>query len=129
MISLGHWWHLPFPEEVIQQTLIHKKDNKDGLLISINVLKFVTVIINYCASLHVFTAMSITNDPHPVLLNVTSNASALSWTNHTCRKSKLGRLLMQFFCSLLINTPLGISSQSISTDDNKIADNNKKKKA
>jgi hypothetical protein len=129
LISLGYKWHLHFPEEVIQQTLIHKKDNKDGLLISINVLKFVTVIINYCASLHVFTAMSITNDPHPVLLNVTSNASALSWTNHTCRKSKLGRLLMQFFCSLLINTPLGISSQSISTDDNKIADNNKKKKA
>jgi hypothetical protein len=53
-ISLGYWWHLPFPEEVIQQTLMHKKDNKDGLLISINILKFVTVIINYCASLHVF---------------------------------------------------------------------------
>jgi hypothetical protein len=24
-ISLGFWWHLPFPEKVIQQTLIHKK--------------------------------------------------------------------------------------------------------
>jgi hypothetical protein len=32
-ISQGYWWHLPFQEEVIQQTLIHKKENKDGLLI------------------------------------------------------------------------------------------------
>jgi hypothetical protein len=122
LISLGYWWHLPFPEEGIQQTLMHKKDNKDGQLILINVLKFVTVIINYCASLHMFMTRSIKTDPHPVLLNVTDNASALSWTNHTCRKSKLGRLLAQFFCSLLIDSPLGINSQWISTDDNKIAD-------
>jgi hypothetical protein len=122
-ISLGYCWHLPFPEEVIQRTLIQKKDNKDGLLILINVLEFLTVIIKYCASLHVFTTKSITNDLHPFLLNVTGNTSALSWTNHTCRKSKLGRLLPWFFCSLLIGSPLGINSQWISTDDNKIADN------
>jgi hypothetical protein len=112
---------LPLPEKVIQQTLIHKKDNKDGLLISINVLEFVTVIINYCASLHMFTTKIITDNPHPVLLNII-DASALSWTNHTCRKSKLGRILAQFFCSLLINSSLGINSQWISTDNNKIVD-------
>jgi hypothetical protein len=123
LISVGYWGHLPFPEEVIQQTLKCRKDNKDGQLISINALKFITVIINYCASLHVFMTRSITNNPHLVLLNVTDNASTLSWTNHTCRKSKLGRLLAQFFCSLLINSPLGINSQWINTDDNKIADN------
>jgi hypothetical protein len=110
-ISLGFWWHLPFPPKIIQRTLIHKKDNKDGLLISINVLEFVMVIINYCASLHMFTMKNITDDQQPVLLNVSDNASALSWTNHTCRKSKLGRLLASFFCSLLINSPLGINSQ------------------
>ncbi len=49
-IMLGFWWHIPFPEAVKQHTLLHKRDNKDGLLISINVLKFVTVIINYCAT-------------------------------------------------------------------------------
>ncbi len=87
--SLGFWWHLPFPEESIQQALTHKKDNKDGLLISINILKVVMVIINYCASLHVFTATNRTDDPYPVLLNISNNASPLSWTNHTCRKSKL----------------------------------------
>ncbi len=100
-----------------------QNDNKDGLLMLIKVLKFVPAIINYCASLHEFMTTSITNILCPVLLNVTNNASTLSWTNHTCRKLKLGRLLAWFFCSLLINSPLGIDSQWISTDDNKIAGN------
>jgi hypothetical protein len=31
-IFLGFWWHIPFPEAVKQRTLLHKQDNKDGLL-------------------------------------------------------------------------------------------------
>ena len=46
-IELGFWWHIDFPTEVKQCTLLFKPDNKDGKLISINVLEFVTVIINY----------------------------------------------------------------------------------
>ena len=109
-VSLGFWWHILFLDKVIQRTFIYKKDNTDGLLVFINVLKFITVIINYCASLHMIITTNITEDPYPVLLNVTNNTSALSWTNHTCRKSKMGRLLACFFCSLLINSPLGINS-------------------
>jgi hypothetical protein len=119
---LGYWWHIPFPEEVKQRTLLHKKDNKDGHLISINVLEFVTVIINYCALLHVVTITSASNDPYPVLLNMTNNALALSWTTKACRKSRIGCLLAHFFCSLMIGSPLGINSKWISTKDNKIAD-------
>ncbi len=37
-LSLGFWWHLPFPEEVKLYTLLHKQDNANGRLISINVL-------------------------------------------------------------------------------------------
>jgi hypothetical protein len=55
------------------------------------------------------------SDPNPVLLNVTNNLSALIWTMGACRKSRIGRLLAHFFCSLLINSPLGINSQWIST--------------
>jgi hypothetical protein len=69
---------------------MHKKNNKDAQLILFNVLKFVTVIINYCASLNVFMTRSITNDPHPVLLNTTNNASALSWTNLTGSRNLVG---------------------------------------
>jgi hypothetical protein len=99
-----------------------QKDNKDGLLILINVLEFVTVIVNYCAAFHFVTTSSATDDPYPVLLNVTDNALALSWTTGACKKSKVGCLLARFICLLMINSPLGINSKWISTDDNKIAD-------
>ncbi len=121
-ILLGFWWHISFPQAVKQRTLLHKQDNKDGLLILIHVLEFVTVIINYCAMLHIITTTSATDDPYPVLLIVTNNASALSWTTGACKKSKVGCMLACFFCSLMINLPLRINSKWISTDDNKIAD-------
>ena len=121
-LYLRFWWHLDFPQEVILRTLIHMPTNHDNSLISINVLEFVTVIISYCAALHTFRTTPATSDPYPVLLNVTDNSSALSWTAHTCRRSKIGRRLARFFCSFLINSPLGINSQWISTEDNKIAD-------
>jgi hypothetical protein len=63
------------------------------MLMSINVLEFVTVIINNCAALYVVWTSPITDDPHPVILNVTDNSSALSWTLHTCKQSKIGQML------------------------------------
>ncbi len=45
-IELGFWWHIYFPEEIKRRTLLVKTDNVDGTLISINVLEFVTVIVN-----------------------------------------------------------------------------------
>jgi hypothetical protein len=92
------------------------------MLVSINVLEFMMVIINYCATLHVVRASPVTDDPHPVILNVMDNSSALSWTLYMCKRSKIGQMLACFFCSLLINSPLGINSKWISTIDNKIAD-------
>jgi hypothetical protein len=65
---------------------------------------------------------NITDDPHPVLLDITDNSSALSWTLHRCKRSRIGCLLGHFVCSLLINSPLGIYLQWISTIDNKNAD-------
>jgi hypothetical protein len=121
-LSLGFWWHLPFPEEVKLHTLLHKWDNANGRLISINVLEFVTVIINYCAALHMVLSTNPTSNPYPVLLNVTANASALSWTTGACCKSRIGCLLARFFCLLSMNSPLGINSQWISTLHNAIAD-------
>lgn len=121
-IPLGFWWHLPFPEEVKQRTLLYKSDNKDGQLISINVLEFVTVIINYIAATHVISTTNIIDDPYPVLLNITDNTSALNWTVNSCKTSPIGRLLSRFFCSWLINSPVGINSKWIATDENKIAD-------
>jgi hypothetical protein len=64
-LSLGFWWHLPFPEEVKLRTLLHKRDNADGLLISINVQEFVTVNINYCAALQMVLSKKSHKQPIP----------------------------------------------------------------
>jgi hypothetical protein len=48
-IKLGFWWHIQFPIEIIQCTLLFL----DSPLVLINVLEYVTVIINYIAALHV----------------------------------------------------------------------------
>ncbi len=123
-ITLGFWWPICSPDEVVQRTCQFKTSNNNGMLVSINVLEFMTVIINYCTALYVVWTSPITDNPHPVILNVTNNSSALScWTLHTCKQSKIGQMLACFFCSLLINLPLGINSLWISTIDNKIADN------
>jgi hypothetical protein len=88
-ITLGFWWHICFPDKVVQSRLQFKTNNNNGMLILINVLEFVTVIINYCAALHVVWTSPITDDPHPVIFNVTNNSSTLSWTLHTCKQSKI----------------------------------------
>ncbi len=121
-ITLGFWWHIHFPDEVVQRTLQFKTSNDNGMLVLINVLQFVVVIINYCATLHVVRTSPITDDPHPVILNVTNNSSALSWTLYACKRSKIGQMLARFFCSLLINSPFGINSQWIITINTKTAD-------
>jgi hypothetical protein len=87
--TLGFWWPIRFPDEVVQRTLQFKTNNNNGMLVSSNVLEFVMVIINYCAALHVVRTSPVTDDPHPVILNVTDNSSALSWTLHTCKQSKV----------------------------------------
>jgi hypothetical protein len=109
-VALGFWWHIHFPEEVIQRTLRFRNNNYDGKLISINVLVFITVMINYIAALHIVQMSTVTDDPYPVILSITDNSSALSWTCHTCKRSRVGRLLACFFCPLLINSPLGINA-------------------
>ncbi len=55
------------------------------MLMWINVPEFVMVIINYCTTLRVVWTCSIADNPHPVILNVTDNSSALSWTLHMCK--------------------------------------------
>ena len=65
-LSLGFWWHLSFLDEIKDRTLLKKRDNSDGQLISINVLEFVTVIINYCAALHLVIRSGIM--PHTTIV-------------------------------------------------------------
>jgi hypothetical protein len=68
--------------------------NDDGMPVAINVLEFVTVIISYCAALHVVWTSPVTDDPHPVILNITNNL--LLYLGHSTRASnqKSGKCLL-----------------------------------
>jgi hypothetical protein len=121
-ITLKFWWHLSFPENVVKQTLLHLKDDLDESFISINCLEYVTIIVNYCASLVIFATREVNNDPHPVVLCVNDYTSALNWTLHTSKKSSIGQALARFFCGLLIGSNIGINAKWISAVKNKIAD-------
>jgi hypothetical protein len=83
----------------------------------------VTIILNFCAaSLVTFTSRKVNDDPHPVVLCVIDNTSALNWTLHTSKKSNIGRALARFFCGLLIGSNVGVNTKWISTTENGIAD-------
>jgi hypothetical protein len=95
-VTLGFWWHIHFPDKVVWCTLRFKTSNNDGMLVLINILEFVMVVVNYCAALHVVRTSPVTDDSHPVNLNITDNSSALSWTLHMCKQSKIGQMLANF---------------------------------
>jgi hypothetical protein len=68
--TLGFWWHICFRDEVVQRKLQFRSNNDDGMLVLINVLKFVMVIINNFAALHVVWTSPDTDNPHPVILHL-----------------------------------------------------------
>jgi hypothetical protein len=121
LITLKFWWHLSFLKEVVKQMLLHLKESSDKPFILINCLEYVTIILNYCASLVAFASCKVNDDPHPVVLCVTDNTSALNWMLHTSKKSNIGRALARFFCGLLIGSNVGVNAKWIGTIKNMIA--------
>jgi hypothetical protein len=72
--DLWFWWFILFPDEFVVRMLLHLKNNNDQNFISINVLEYVTIIINYCGALTAYLeGGSLTT--HPVVLCVTDNIS------------------------------------------------------
>jgi hypothetical protein len=121
-ITLKFWWHLSLQEDVVKRTLLHLKGDLDKTFISTNCLEYVTIIVNYCASLVVLKTQKINDDLYPVVLCVMDNRSVLNWTLHISTKSKISRALARFFCGLLIGSNHGFDTKWISTVKNKILD-------
>ncbi len=101
--------------------LLHLSNNESDTFISINCLEYVTIILNYCATITALLETQVNNNPHLVVLCVTDNISAKNLMLHTSKKSIIGRALARFFCGLLIGLDLGINTKWISTAANKIA--------
>jgi hypothetical protein len=56
------WW-LTFPDFLVKCTVLHSKDSIYSDLISINVLNYQTMIINYCAAYVLVTTRDVTDAP------------------------------------------------------------------
>jgi hypothetical protein len=122
-VDMKFWWYIEWPEEVQRQTLKYIKNNKDQKLISINVLEYAGVIINYIASTHYFREhKNDPEDPYPTVLLYADNTTAEAWTIKACKKSMIGRSLALLQCALMINNHVGIHVDHITTKDNEIAD-------
>ena len=119
-IELLFWWHLIFPQEVLEREIL--PNNKSRLLIPINVLEMVCGIINMASVIFVCDHDNIDVSSFPVLLNFCDNTAACSWVNEKCKHSMIGRRLGCLFVGLLMSTEIGVQAKWISTLDNFIAD-------
>ena len=79
--KLQFWWHLEWPEEVWARIIKEMKRDKDGKLISINVLEYITVILNYVAviaSIQDLRNRGLLHQPHVLVLIKADNIAAES---------------------------------------------------
>ena len=122
-IDLKFWWQIDWPKQVTERTLKVLKNNRHGNLISINLLEFATIIINYAACMVAFKEIKGTFlIKYPVLLNMTDNTSSESWVRKACTSSLAGKALARVFCNLLLNNCLGINAEYLEVTKNDIAD-------
>ena len=122
-VDMGFWWYIEWPSEVHKHTLIYRRNNMDGKLVSINVLEYAAIIITQAAATHFFTVREPRADDHfPVVLYKADNSTAKSWAVKACKASSIGRALGRLHCSLMINNPVGTLLGHVTSEDNIIAD-------
>ena len=120
---MGFWWYIEWPQDVTQCTLQFVLSNKDGKLVTINALEYASLIVNYVAAKHVLVHLDPSEvDPHPVVLFYADNMAAKSWTKKASSSSEGARALGCIQAALMINNPVGICVDRVSTTDNVVAD-------
>ena len=120
-IDLRFWWCIVWPDAISTRTVRCIKDNKGGNLLSINILEYLVVIIDYAAS-QAAIAINPPADENPTLLNRVDNTSAHSWSTKGCIQTKEGKALSRLYCFLLIDSSTNLESKWIGTKENFIAD-------
>lgn len=120
--KMGFWWYYKWPESVHKQTLIYIRNNKDGQLVSINVLEYAALLINYAAAFHYYKNNPDPSDPYPSVLFYADNSASESWMEKACNSSLIGRALSRLQCAMMINNDVGLHTGHITTKDNVIAD-------
>lgn len=121
--TLKFWWYIQWPDHVQQRTLRFIKNNKDGKLIDINVLEYASILITYLISCNIITTTgSLETDPHPTLRVSGDNSCSESWSKKGAKHSKVGRSLGRLQSALMLNNPVRLLVDHISTVANVVAD-------
>ena len=113
------WWHIEWPDEIRQRTLLHLRNNK---FILINVLEYAGIIITFVAATHYFLSNPRDTDSQPVARLIADNSASESWIIKACTRSAIGRALGRVQCALMINIPVGLDCDYVCSKDNKVAD-------
>lgn len=122
-IEMRFWWYIEWDERIRARTLKYIKNNKNDTLISINVLEYAALIINYMAATHFFRTNPSKSDPYPTVLLYADNTTAEAWGKmKSCKSSMTGRTLGRLQCALMMNNNVGINIAHVTTKDNEIAD-------
>ena len=124
-VDLGFYWHLSWPESIRRKSVhfFRRKAKFNGEIISINLLEYIVVIINYNISSHLYQIKRLRGIyPHQTLLNWSDNRSAIAWSKQAATSSAGGKALSRIFYSLSINNNLQCTSYYINTKSNVIAD-------
>ena len=124
-LDLKFFWHIKWPESVTSRTLkyftVRSKENDK--LISINLLEYVVVIINYAIVTHIVNDSNICEKyKYQSLLNWSDNRTAICWSKKAAISTESGKALSRIFCSLCINNNINCVSDYINTKENIIAD-------
>ena len=120
--DMGFWWYIEWPASVRKHTLVYVRNNKDGKLISINVLEYAAILINYAASYHYHHTHPDPEDPYPTVLLEADNRASESWTEKGCKSSLIGRSLARLQCAMTINNNVAVHTGHVTTKQNVIAD-------
>jgi len=124
-LHLKFWWHLEWPKEVQARNIREIKRDKKGKLISINILEYITVILNYAASIVAINNLKETGlqiPEHVLVLIKADNTSAECWAKKASSSSVIGKALMRLQAALMIQYGIGINAAYIPGELNTIPD-------
>ena len=101
---------------------IYIHSNKGGKLISINVLEYAALLINYAAAYHYYGQHPDPSNPFPQVLFYADNTAAESWMDKACNSSLIGRALSRLQCAMMMNNSVGFHTGHVTTTNNVVAD-------
>jgi hypothetical protein len=121
--SLNVWWYLEWSDDIRRRTLLHTKNNNSGNFIDINVLEYAGVLVTFVACYHrLMERRALEQDPHPMVLISDDNKVSESWSKKASKHSPIGRALGRLQCGTMIDNPVGLLTEHISSEENVVAD-------